>query len=111
MSDNTDIVIYRQQQVYGLSTACSTLIVFLWLPIILQTEHGSSIRPMIQLPATIFIVLPFSMLGIFMACKQLFLTWPRKIGFIAIFVSLIPLFLYLFSQWWLFRVACITYGD
>jgi len=111
MSDDKYIEIKRQQNVYGLSITCSILIVFLWLPIILYTEHGANIRPMLQLPASIFIILPFSMLGVLMACKQLFLTWPRRIGFIAILVSILPLLLFLLSQWWLFQVTCITYGD
>ena len=106
-----DAIDKRQREILRGSLCCSGVLLLLWVPIFFLVQPGTSIRPMVQLPCSIFLVLPITVVNVFKGLKQLRVTWPKRQGIVALGVSLVPFILYLILQWILLGFMGITYGE
>lgn len=111
MTVEEDRVQERQRKIRFWSIGYAGLILFLWWPVIRYTSPGENIRPMLQLPLTVFVILPLSLYQIVQACRQVYATWPRAMGMMALVMSLLPGMLYVGSQWYLLSFLQVTYGE
>ena len=68
-------------------------------------------RPMGEDLFTFVLVLPLTIAAFGKAVLQLLVTEPKKRGLVAIAVSLLPIAVYVLSQWLLLSVFGIIYED
>lgn len=107
----TDPIAARQRRIYRISFWCSAGVLFLWMPIIFLVEPGTNIRPMFQMPCSLFLILPLAAVNVFRGIKQLRITWPERAGFTALLVSLVPILHYALLQWILLGHMGVTFGS
>lgn len=105
-----DPIAARQRRIYRSSFWCSAGVLLLWLPIIFLAEPGTNIRPMFQLPCSLFVILPLTAVNVFRGIKQLSIIWPERAGFTALLVSVVPILLYALLQWILRGQMGVTFG-
>ncbi|HEV2971751.1 MAG TPA: hypothetical protein VGY55_17385 [Pirellulales bacterium] len=111
-TNDGQIIAARRASIYRLTIICSATLLLLWLPIIYWIPIGGGCRPMVQLPFSVFVILPASAIGLAKASRQLMALWPKKrTGLIAISLSLLPFVIYILSQWLILDVLGIVYED
>ena len=111
MTVEEDRIQERQRNLRFWSAGYACLILFLWCPLLLIVSPGENIRPMLQLPFSVFVILPLSFFQIMQACRQVSTTWPRGTGVVALVAALLPVLLFVGTQWYLLGNLQITYGD
>lgn len=111
MSVEEDRIQERQRNILFWSTGYACLMLFLWVPLLPLVSPGENIRPMLQLPLSVLVILPLSLYQIVQACRQVYATRPRRIGVVALVVALLPALVFAGTQWYLLGYLQVTYGD
>ncbi|QDT29487.1 hypothetical protein [Gimesia panareensis] len=111
MTVEEDRIQERQHKILFWSAGYVCLTLIIWCPVIRFTSPGDQIHPMVQLALTVFVILPLSFFQIVQACRQVYTTWPRRTGVVALVAALLPVLLFVGTQWYLLGNLQITYGD
>lgn len=101
----------RQRSVYRMSAIACIILLILWLPLPFMVGPSKACRPMGQDLFTFVLVLPITVIAFLRAALQLLVAEPKKRGLIAIAVSLLPIVVYILSQWLILSVLGIVYED
>ncbi|HCS54267.1 MAG TPA: hypothetical protein DIW81_22225 [Planctomycetaceae bacterium] len=101
----------RQRTINIISGFSCLILLYSSLHIILFIPPGSRIRPVGQGIWLFCIGIPCTFIMGLKALKQLRMTWPGREGFVAMFVALLPILLFVSLELWIQFIMQIEYAE